>query len=406
MNFTVVQLSSGMRLVHIQTPTELIWCGVTVGVGSRDELPEQEGMAHFIEHLVFKGTKTRNNIQLINRIEDVGGDLNAFTTKEYTTYYANCLKIDMARAVDLVLDLAINPSFPDNEIEKERNVILDEILSYKDAPAEAISDQFDELLFNEHPLAHNILGNAKSLKKIQRKDILAFYQKFYTASNMVIGFLGDVPVEKVVAFIEKRIPNVLQLKTEIERALPYRIIPQVKIEKRKFHQTHCIMGGNAPSSVDKNWYVAHMINNYIAGPNFSALLNMIVRERHGLVYQIDSSYNAYSDTGTFSIYFASDKPDLDKAVDLINRELKKKLESGVSEIKFQKLKRQYLGQLKLAQENKESQLFGAVKAIMFLNRVDTYDIFYEKIAHATCEDFNAISREMLNPDNFSRLVYI
>lgn len=403
--FTVVTLPGGMRLVHRRVNTELIWCGVSVGVGSRDELPHEEGMAHFIEHLVFKGTKTRSNLQLINRIEDVGGELNAYTTKEYTTYYANSLKTDMNRAIDLVLDLALNPVFPENEIEKERNVILDEILSYKDSPSESISDNFDLVLFNEHPLAHNILGSVKTLKKIQRADILNFYHKFYVPANMIFGFVGDVSVDKVVKFIEARLPIHSNMFTGTNRTIPQTALPQHKSEKKKFHQFHCIMGAPTISLTNPQRHIASMITNFLGGPNFSAFLNLLIREKHGLVYQIDSNYITYSDAGVFSIYFASDKADLPKAMDLINKEMNKLYLNGVSENKFNKIKRQYLGQIKMAQESKESQLFSAIKSLMFLNAVETNHMFYEQINAVTCQEFNGVLSNMVNPDGFSSLVF-
>jgi predicted Zn-dependent peptidase len=404
---TIFTLDNGIRLVHRQLRgAETVHCGYMINAGSRDENDRNNGVAHFIEHTVFKGTEKRRSHHILRRIENVGGELNAFTTREKTCYYASCLKRYAGRAVDLLTDITFNSQFPENELQKEKKVILEEIDMYDDSPEESIYDDFYTHLFGRHPLGYNILGTKETVSALSRKDIHDFIDQNYSQSNIVLSVVGGISplqTEKMAyRYLDKL--HLREKKEGTRRAPEVKPVFAEKVQK-DFAQTHCIMGSRAYSRQNERRYDLLLLSNILGGSGMSSRLNMAVREKHGLVYTIGSHYSIYQDTGVFSIYFGTDSKNLNRCTDIIRRELKKICESPLTERQIQTARQQMLGQTAMMIENPSFLMQHQARSLLDYGYVQGFKEYEEKMKLITPESLLETAREILSPDKMSSLVY-
>ena len=404
--FEIFQLSNGIKVVHKEINRPVAHCGLMIKAGSRDESIEEEGLAHFIEHVFFKGTKKRKAYHILSRMEDVGGEINAYTTKEDTVIYSSFLKDDYSRALELLFDIAFNSTFPEKELNKEKEVIIDEINSYKDSPSELIFDDFETILFPKHPLGMNILGTPKTVKSFSKKQVQSFLNRFYSNSNIVFSSVGNISSKKLKSRLEKLIEN-LPTKSELvqNRTQPDSYSPKSKTLKRAVFQCHAIIGNRAyPADHDKA-RTLHLVNNLLGGPGMNSRLNLNIREKYGFTYNIESFYSPYSDTGIFGVYAGTDVSNIGKTLHLVEKELKKLREVPLGVMQLKKAKRQMLGQIAMAQENNVSLMLSLGKSLLSFNKIDTFSEIREKVEGISPNDIMEVSNEIFDPNKLSTLIY-
>jgi predicted Zn-dependent peptidase len=400
------QLTNGLRIVYTHHPgTPVTHCALMIKAGSRDEIPGQEGLAHFIEHALFKGTKKRKSYHILNRLEVVGGELNAYTTKEETCIHASVMNQYLDRAVELITDIIFNSVFPEKEIEKEKDVILDEIRSYMDTPYEQIFDDFENLIFKGHALGHPILGYEESLLKIKRRDLLAYIKTCYHPSRMVFSVSGSCGIAEVVKLAEKYFKG-----TKGDIKTPHRASfkvykPVKKNDPRTVAQVHYISGMPGFSYYDPDRYVLVLLNNLLGGPGMNSRLNLNIREKYGFTYTIESGYHAYSDSGIFHVYFATDQRHFEKTKKLVEQELDKLRENTLSEKMFSQYKEQMLGQIMMAQENRLSVMLSITKGLLYFDRIISLKEIMDRIKVITPQQIRSVSGRLLSPKKHSTLVY-
>lgn len=320
---TQYTLSNGLRIIQAPLSSPVVYCGFAINVGTRDEPEHQQGMAHFVEHLLFKGTVKRKAWHILNRMENVGGDLNAYTNKEETVIYSAFLKEHFSRAIELLTDIVFHPTFPQNEIEKEVDVILDEIQSYEDTPSELIFDDFEEVIFRGYPLGNNILGKPELFETLTSEDAAAFTSWFYYPSNMVFFLLGDVDMKMIVRQLEKLLAGVENPSGNYRRTPPPLYVPEKRVLEQDTHQAHVMIGNRSYNVYDEKRTSLYLLNNILGGPGMNSLLNVSLRERKGWVYNVESGIVSYTDTGFFSIYFGTDPRNAKRCIWLVHKELKK-----------------------------------------------------------------------------------
>ncbi|MBI5538465.1 MAG: insulinase family protein [Bacteroidia bacterium] len=405
MNYQTHTLKNGLRLIHQQTERQVAHCAIIINTGTRDELESEHGIAHFLEHIVFKGTGKRKAYHIISRMEDVGGDIDAYTTKEETCIYASFLSKYYDRTMELMSDMVFNSSFPEKEIIREREVILDEINSYNDSPAELIFDDFEELVFNGHSLGRNILGTKKSLKKFKGLNLKDFANRTYNTDQMVFCSVGNITFEKIVKYFEKYFGEIPANYRNWKRKPFKNIIPVEKIIKKKTHQAHCIIGTTAFNFRDKKRVPFLLLTNLLGGTGLNSRLNLSLREKNGLVYYVESSYTPYYDTGIFNIYFGCDKDKLNKAQNLIHKEISKIKNDLLGINQLQRAKQQMTGQLAISLENSENLLLSLGKSYLLYNKVDSLEVVTERIEQITSKDIIEVANEVFVDDNFSTLIY-
>jgi predicted Zn-dependent peptidase len=405
MGYESFTLGNGIRIIHIHSKSAVGHCGLIINAGSRDEEDHEHGMAHFIEHAIFKGTKKRKAYHILSRLEDVGGEINAYTSKEETTIHTSFLKDDYERAIELIADVTFNSTFPGKEINREKEVIIEEINSYKDDPAELIFDEFEELIFKDQPLGKNILGNPKDLRRFTKKDIESFISKNYNTNEMVFCSVGDISLTKIKKLADKYFGQISPNPRTRPRDRTNNYIPVTKIVKKKTHQTHCIIGNKAYNAYDKKKVAMILLDNMLGGPGLNSRLSLLLREKHGYAYHVESNYSAYSDTGIFSVYFGTDKENYTKCVKLIKKEFESLRTKKLGIVQLKKAKRQLFGQIAIGSENNASLLLGMGKSFLLFNKVDDLDIIKEKIEAITVEDIQEIANEVLDIDKMSMLVY-
>jgi predicted Zn-dependent peptidase len=405
--FYIKEYSNGLRHVHIPSNSNIIHAAVTINVGTRHEEVKLNGIAHFVEHLLFKGTKSRKTFHILNRIDSVGGELNAYTTKEETCIYASCTKEYFERALDILADVSFHSIFPEKEIEKEREVIIDEIGSYLDTPSEQIFDDFEELIFKNHPLAKNILGTEESLQNIGRKDIVKFVTTHYVPSNMVLSTYGNCDAKDLQVMVEKYfISGSPKAKTPSTiKLLKPRFFPFQKTIERNTNQAHVVIGNKAPGAKDKHRHAALLLNNIFGGPGMNSMLNLNIREKYGYAYNLDSSFNTFSDAGLFTVYFGSEQKHIPKIISLIEKEMKQLRDHQLSASKIASAKRQLIGNIALAQENKSSLTIGLGKSLLVHNKVDSLDALYKKINAVSANDLLEIANILFDNKSNSILEY-
>lgn len=399
------QLKNGIRLIYKRSLSNVGHIGFLIDAGSRDEKKDEHGLAHFIEHSIFKGTKKRKSYQIINRLEDVGGELDAYTTKEETFIYAGFLIKYFERALELVNDIIFDSVFPEKEIEKEKEVIIDEINSYKDTPSELIYDEFENLIFKNHSLGRDILGTVSSVKKLNVEKIKKFIRTNYDTERMVISVIGNIDFEKVVFLVERYFSDKEKMSSINKRKEFNKPQSQTIVKNKKTHQTHCIIGNTAYSAMHENRVGLILLNNIIGGPGMNSLLNMSLREQHGLVYNVESSYTFYQDSGLWSIYLGTDHDNLDKSLELIKKILKQKQDKYISSSKLEKSKKQLLGQIAIASENYSEYVFSMAKGVLLFDRISTLKEIEESIKKISKENLLEISNEVFDANKLSTLIY-
>lgn len=401
----VKEFSNGLRLIYQQHQSEVSHFGILINAGTRDESRDIMGMAHFIEHMLFKGTEKRRAIQIINRLEEVGGEMNAYTTKENTCIYASFTSGYLNRAIDLLTDTAFNSTFPEKEMAKEKNVILEEIDMYADSPEDCINDEFQELMFKNHPLGYNILGTHESVASLTRQQSKDFIAGFYRPQNIVFSYVGATPFEKVVKLCEKYMPQNTN-GAHVKKRIPYANTDTFTIEKEQDNaQCYCVMGSLAYSTHSPKKPALALLNNLLGGPGLNSRLNLAVRERYGFAYQIDSSYSAYEDVGYFSIYFGTDPKHLNKTLSLVKKELKRLQAKPLSDGVLNRYKKQMAGQMLLAEESKINLMLALGKSLLHHKKVDTLPEVIERVYAVTPKEIQDIANEIFDESRLSSLIY-
>jgi len=405
-NYEIYTFPSGLRLIHYPANTPISYCGFAVNAGTRDEKPEHFGIAHFTEHMLFKGTSKRKSGHIINRMENVGGELNAYTTKEETIIYSIFLEEYFERAFELLTDLVFNSQFPECEIEKERDVILDEINSYKDNPSELIFDEFENLLFEKHEIGHNILGEPETLENINKKAFQEFHSSFYRPCNMVFFSMGRIPFKQILRIANKYLSAFNYLASvELKRNSPAKSLGQHKKIEKDLYQNHVVIGSRAYNLFDKNKVSLFLLNNILGGPGMNSRLNLSLREKSGLVYNAESNVTSYTDTGIFSIYFGCDPKFTDKCIALTYKELRKLKEISLTDAQLSTAKKQLKGQLGIANENKENISLSMGKGFLHRNCYDSLEKVYEKIDNISSNHLLEVANEIFDEKGLSMLIY-
>lgn len=398
-----VTFANGLSLVYVRRDTVAEFFGVVARVGSRDEGDTQHGLAHFVEHTIFKGTSNRRASSIINCMENVGGELNAYTTKEETYVYSIFPSGNLSRSVRLIADLVINSVFPDDELDKEREVVGEEIDSYLDTPSEAVFDDFEDLMFDGSTLGHNILGDKKSLEGFDSSECRGFLRRYYVPSNMVVFYLGAEPLSKVEAMVRQRFEN-LRGGSVVEHHGDFaarQCFAQAKGDGDN-HQAHTVMGATVPSLYSPDRYAYALINNILGGPGMNSRLNVALRERRGLVYSVESSIASYSDCGLLTIYYGCNPEDNARCRRLVETELRRMCDTPMTKIALERAKRQYIGQMTVASASAEQTILSAARSMLFRGRIIPAGEVIEKIKAVTPEGILAAASR-LSPDAFSSL---
>jgi len=376
-----------------------------INVGSRDEMKKEIGLAHFIEHVIFKGTKKRKAYHILSRLEDVGGEINAYTSKEETVIQTAFLHQHYERALELIADIVINSTFPQKELDKEKEVVIDEINSYKDTPSEQIFDDFDQLLFPNHPLGNNILGTKAKVKKYTQSDVLSFVKKHYRAGEMVISSIGNLDMDILVQLIEKHFEQLPNGQHQKKREHPHQYQKLEITKKRRVYQAHCIIGNRAYHLQDDKRVPFSLLNNYLGGPGLNSRLNLGIREKYGFTYNLESNYSALSDTGHFSIYLGTDQLYLDKTVDLVHKELRQLRDKKLGPQQLRKAQQQLIGQIAISEESNANKVLNKGRSLMSYGRISSMKDIQEKIMDISAESIQDVAQEIFNPEDLSMLIY-
>ena len=449
MKYNTYTLDNGLRIIHLPSDSQVVYCGYQINAGTRNEEPGEEGLAHFCEHVTFKGTERRKAWHILNCLESVGGDLNAYTNKEGTVYYSAILKEHIARAVDLLSDIVFHSVYPQAEIDKEVEVICDEIESYNDSPAELIYDEFENILFKGSPLGHNILGTAEQVRAFKTEDALRFTQKLYRPDNAIFFAYGDIDFKKLVKLIQKALgecPKGRELacsptKERIAEETPTdeRIAEETptgetpteemeagdanhKVQSSKFnvqskvagqtivmqkntHQAHVMIGTQAYDVNDDRRMPLYLLNNMLGGPGMNAKLNLALREHNGLVYTVESTMVAYGDTGTWSIYFGCDEHDVKRCLRLVRKELDKFMQKPLSDAQLKAAKKQIKGQIGVACDNRENFALDFGKSFLHYGWEKNVDRLYEQVNEITAAQIQAVAQELFDKDRLTTLIF-
>jgi len=405
MDITLHTLPNGIRLVHLPTTSAVAHCGIIINAGSRDELPEEHGVAHFIEHMLFKGTTHRKSYHILSRLEDVGGELNAYTTKEETAIHASFLREHYPKAVELISDLLFSSTFPPAEIEKEKEVIIEEINSYLDSPAEYIFDEFEEMIFPEQPIGRSILGMPGTVRGISADMIRRFIARNYSTSQMVFCSVGAITPKKIITLFEKYFGHVASGNDTRRKRSEYLYNPVSKEKKTDTWQNHCIIGNIAYDLHDKRRMGLFMLNNILGGQGMNSRLNLSLREKRGYAYNVESMYNPYTDTGLVTIYFGTDNRNLGKSIALIHSELDRLRHQPLGILQLSRAKNQIKGYLARAYENHESLMLSLGKSLLIFDRIDSIDETFRKIEAVTGSELMEIASEIFDKSSLSTLIY-
>lgn len=421
MNYNTHTLSNGLRIIHLPSPSPVVYCGYAVAAGTRDEQKgREEGMAHFCEHMTFKGTEHRTSMKILGYLESVGGDLNAFTNKEETVYHAAVLKDNIDRAVDLLTDIVFHSTYPQAEIDKEVEVIVDEIESYNDSPAELVYDLFENAIYNGHPLGHNILGTAEQLRTYTTEDALRFTRRYYRPDNSVFFAYGDVDFGKLVRLLERanavaadssqqqssaENPAIGVNKEKSAMALPPYVAQHIN-HHMDTHLAHVMLGNRAYDVHDNRRIALYLLNNILGGPGMNARLNISLRERHALVYTVESMMQSYSDTGLWAVYFGCDPKNVDKCLRLIRHELDKVMEKPLSEAQLHAAKKQIRGQIGIACDSRESFALDFAKGFLHYGWKKDVTALCDHIDALTAEDLQRVAQETFAEESLTKLVIV
>lgn len=403
--YHIYTLANGLRIIQMPSFSPVVYCGFAVDAGTREERDDEQGLAHFVEHMLFKGTEHRKSWHILNRMENVGGDLNAYTNKEETVVYSVFLPEHFPRAFELLADIVFRSVFPQHEIEKEVDVILDEIRSYEDTPSELIFDDFENSIFRGHALGRNILGVPEQLKNFQSADALRFVRRYYHPDNMIFFLKGNVDIRRIVRMAEKYLGDIPAVPTVSERAP----LPSYKPERiylhKDTHQAHVMIGCRAYHACDEKRTGLYLLNNMLGGPGMNSRLNLALRERRGLVYSVESNLTSYTDTGVFAIYFGTNPEDMDICMRLTHRELKKLRDTRLTSMQLAAAKKQLIGQIGVAADNFENEALGMAKTFLHYNRVEPQEAVFRRIENLTSGQLLEIANEILAEENLSVLAY-
>lgn len=398
-------LPNGIRLVHYRVSSPVGHCGLLVNTGSRDEEEHEQGMAHFIEHVIFKGTRKRKTWHVLSRLDDVGGELNAYTSKEETAIYASFLLQDADRALELLHDITFHSVFPEKEIKKEKEVIIDEINSYKDNPAELILDDFEELVFNDGPMGHNILGTAETVRNFSRDDVLRFMQENYHTDQMVLCMVGDMDSRRLLKTVQKYFGQETPNYREYKRPPVPAYHPSTVRKELDTFQSHIAVGNLAYDLEDPRRLGLSLLSNLLGGPGMNSRLNMALREKSGIAYNIEAIYTPYFGTGVFNIYFGTDGQNIDRSLRIIRREMARLRDQKLGHMQLHKARRQLKGQMTIAAENRENLMLNIGKSYMLYNKVDSLEDLYRKIDRFSASDLLEIANEIFDEQKLSYLIY-
>ncbi|MGE8243801.1 MAG: M16 family metallopeptidase [Sphingobacterium sp.] len=406
MEYEIIRLSNGIRVVFQYQNLPITHVCMVINAGSRDESEGKFGVAHFIEHLLFKRTEKRSTQQIIDYLESVGGDLNAYTTKEYTCVHASILQPYLNRALDLFEDIFFHSTFPEVEMDKEKSVIVDEMASYLDSPEESIVDDFEDLIFKGSGLGHNILGLEDQLLALQKNDIEDFMQSNYDTHEMVIGITGNYTLKEVEKLLHKVFGGITQNTISRTRNDVSPIIEQHIEIPKPINQVHYMLGSLAYDYRDERKTGLLLLNNMLGGMGMGSILNLSIREKYGIAYTIESNYTIFSDTGLFSIYLGTDEEKVEKAKKLVFKELSKMCDQSLSDVKLKKAKQKFIGQIALTEENRMSMIISAAKNVMDYNRVILLDEVIEKIQHLDNTSLLAIAQDVFDPRKMLSLSFV
>lgn len=401
--YNTTTLPNGLRVIHLPSSSPVVYCGIGLRVGSRQEAAGQEGLAHFCEHTTFKGTQRRTALQILNCLESVGGDLNAFTNKEDTVFYAAIQREHFSRAVDLLTDIVFHSQYPQHQIDHEIDVICDEIESYNDSPAELIYDEFENMLFQGHPLGHNILGSPQRVQSFTSIDALRFTRRYYRPDNAVFFVYGDISFPRLVSS-----PKLLELRSdsgESAAGTSYSVpqTPPRSEGENPHHQAHVMLGSQAYSWDDEHRMPLYLLNNILGGPGMNARLNLSLRERHGLVYTVESSVVTYSDTGCWSVYFGCDHHDVDHCLRLVHRELDRVMQHPLTDRQLAAAKRQLKGQLTIACDNREQFALDFARHYLLGGQLRDIDILLQRIDAVTAPQLQDVAQHVFSPQRLKLL---
>ena len=447
MKYNTYTLDNGLRIIHLPSDSKVVYCGYQINAGTRNEEPGEEGLAHFCEHVTFKGTERRKAWHILNCLESVGGDLNAYTNKEGTVYYSAILKEHIARAVDLLSDIVFHSVYPQAEIDKEVEVICDEIESYNDSPAELIYDEFENILFKGSPLGHNILGTAEQVRAFKTEDALRFTRKLYRPDNAIFFAYGDIDFKKLVKLIQKALgecpkgrelacsadcksaetpteeriaeetPTVETPTEEMEAGdanhkvqssklnVQSKVAGQTIVMQKNTHQAHVMIGTRAYDVNDDRRMPLYLLNNMLGGPGMNAKLNLALREHNGLVYTVESTMVAYGDTGTWSIYFGCDEHDVKRCLRLVRKELDKFMQKPLSDAQLKAAKKQIKGQIGVACDNRENFALDFGKSFLHYGWEKNVDRLYEQVDAITAAQIQAVAQELFDKDRLTTLIF-
>ncbi len=431
MKYNTYILDNGLRIIHLPSDSKVVYCGYQINAGTRNEEPGEEGLAHFCEHVTFKGTERRKAWHILNCLESVGGDLNAYTNKEGTVYYSAILKEHIARAVDLLTDIVFHSVYPQAEIDKEVEVICDEIESYNDSPAELIYDEFENIIFKGSPLGHNILGTAEQVRSFKTEDALRFTRKLYRPDNAIFFAYGDIDFNKLVRLLKKSFLSEerrgkseettfadrresqfnspeAQAQFNIQHSTfntQHSFEGQTIVMQKNTHQAHVMIGTLAYDVNDSRRMPLYLLNNMLGGPGMNAKLNLALREHNGLVYTVESTMVAYGDTGIWSIYFGCDEHDVKRCLRLVRKELDKFMQKPLSEAQLKAAKKQIKGQVGVACDNRENFALDFGKSFLHYGWEKNVDRLYEQVDEITAEQIQAVAQELFDKDRLTTLIF-
>ena len=421
MKYNTYTLDNGLRIIHLPSDSKVVYCGYQINAGTRNEEPGEEGLAHFCEHVTFKGTERRKAWHILNCLESVGGDLNAYTNKEGTVYYSAILKEHIARAVDLLTDIVFHSVYPQAEIDKEVEVICDEIESYNDSPAELIYDEFENIIFKGSPLGHNILGTAKQVRSFKTEDALRFTRKLYRPDNAIFFAYGDIDFKKLVKLLKKSfLSEERRVKSEkfnspeaqaqfnIQHSTfntQHSFEGQTIVMQKNTHQAHVMIGTRAYDVNDSRRMPLYLLNNMLGGPGMNAKLNLALREHNGLVYTVESTMVSYGDTGTWSIYFGCDEHDVKRCLRLVRKELDNFMQKPLSDAQLKAAKKQIKGQIGVACDNRENFALDFGKSFLHYGWEKNVDRLYEQVDEITAAQIQAVAQELFDKDRLTTLIF-
>ncbi len=401
----VFTLSNGIRVVYLHAAAQVAHMGVTILAGSRFEKENEVGLAHFLEHCIFKGTKNRKAFHVLSRLDSVGGEINAYTTKEEICIYASFTKNHFRRASELLADITLNSSFPEKEIQKEKEIIIDEINSYLDSPSDKIFDDFESYLFKNHALGNNILGTKESVLSFTREDLLSYVDRFFTSGNMVISFVGDISRKQLEKNLENdfkacKTIDVQPVKNDFSDSTPFKIWT-----KESNYQVHSVIGGIAPNYLDEKRRTTNLLTNILGGPALNSRLNLSIREKYGYSYTVEAVYSPFVDTGYWAVYFGTDPKYIKKSIDLVYKELKKLRDQKMGVLQLNSAKEQLKGHLALGLDSNSGLMLGLGKSLLLFNQIDTISEIYKSIDKLTAENLLETANIYYDESNISELVF-